>query len=89
MPLFPRLSPCPSRDCSPEQVRAAVELLCRGLRSLVPPLWRCAHGRVCRVTLSAPESFPSTLDLRRGRALASGETLPRRRATPPRLDQPP
>jgi hypothetical protein len=44
VPLFLHLLPWFSRDCSPEQVRAAVGPLRCGLRPLVP-LRRChAHG---------------------------------------------
>jgi hypothetical protein len=38
----------------------------RVLRPLVPPRWRCAHGRVRHVALNAPESFPKSLEPCRG-----------------------
>jgi hypothetical protein len=55
---------------------AVVRLLHRGPHPLVHLRWCRAHGRVRRVTPSSPEPFPSALDPRRGRALASGETSP-------------
>jgi hypothetical protein len=57
-------------------------------------LW-CPHAGTVPVVESVvshrvrPEPFPCALDLRRGGALASGETSPRRRAAPPRVGQPP
>jgi hypothetical protein len=57
VPLFPRLLRCPLRNCSPEQVSAAVGPLRRSLRPLVPP-HRChAHDRVRRATLNPPVPF--------------------------------
>jgi hypothetical protein len=60
MPLFPHLLPCPSRDCSPEQVRAAVGPLLCGPHPLMP-LCRCyAHCHV-RHTPEPPRALPAVL----------------------------
>jgi hypothetical protein len=60
VPLFPRLLPCPSSDCSPEQVSPVVGPLRRGLRPLVP-LCRChAHDRVRRATPNPLVPFPTS-----------------------------
>jgi hypothetical protein len=63
-PLVPLiwLSPlCCSRDCSPEQSRAAVSPPRRGLRSLVPLRQREGHGRVRQTALNVPELNPKPL----------------------------
>jgi hypothetical protein len=89
MPLIPRVLPCHSCNCSLERACSVVGPLRRGLHPLVPLRWCCAYVSVRRVTRSALEPFPNALDPSRGRALASGETSPRRRAVTPRVDQPP
>jgi hypothetical protein len=77
-PLFPCLLPWSLRDCSPELIRAAVSPPRSGLHPLVSPCRLCAHGRVHRTTLSAPELLPKPLEPHRGqsprlwRALAVG-----------------
>jgi hypothetical protein len=89
IPLISHLLHCCPRNRLPELMCAAVWLLRHRSRPLVP-LHRCrAHGWVRYVTSSSLESFPSALDPRCGRALASGETSPWSQATPPRAGQKP
>lgn len=80
MPLFPRLFPYPSHDCSPEQVRATIGPLYHGPRPLMPLCRCCAHGHVRHTPLNLPEPFPAP---QRARALVSGGPPPWTRAGPP------
>jgi hypothetical protein len=68
MPLIWLSSLYSSRDCSPEQSSAAVSLLRRGLRRLVPLCQREGHGRVRQTALITPRLVPEPLVPRRGRS---------------------
>jgi hypothetical protein len=89
MPLIPHLLFCCPLNRSPELMCATVGSLHRGPFPLVS-LHRCrAHSRVRHVTPSSPDPFPSALDPRRGRALASGKTPLWSRAVSPWVAQQP
>jgi hypothetical protein len=68
MPLIRQVPNQSPRNCSPELAASPQNLFHRGLRSLVPPCWFCAHGCVRHNVLNVSGPFPKPPEPRRGRS---------------------